>query len=752
MEGMIDMNSMFNIQRFAARTYSGGDTIDIAAKYPIEVVSGSVVIDDDGTVTVSGGTVLTMSGYTVTVNGDAGGRLEVEGESISYTPNLNDGTITLTKDGRSSTLSLSGTVTIDADSNISLSDGTVAAFTFQDGSLLNLTSRGSTGSVAFGEQGVKITGSDDNLDLELRTAKGYTMKVTGLKGSLWYNAGKVTIDEGTGLTGTGELGDSAVNISLEAIGGDGYLDFSGEANIVYGAGSGTLKVTYAVGEIASTFIVNKGSVLLGNDAFKITEGTDLATDLQDFMPAMTFTTEAAGTYTINGQTITTTAEGLALTATDDYMAFQTSSDVVEYDGMTFAGAGRVSLSPASVVLGAGVAAAGFGAGNSFVLAEAGDVTADARIFELSKIEDSPREIPMIITVTGAEDGFIFSRTLTKESEAYLDDALDDASFANYTSPYIDKVFTEKFISAGDSSYRIRTDAIGLQEVIGISDGATVTGGAILDNDPTLSYYNLITDSQGSFTIGERTYLITGDSSVAIRARFEPDSAPYASYFDSLSGTVSGNFTNHHLTINSYPLGLVTGDTDISISAAASNLSISGFGTAASLQVASAGTYTINNATITAQAGDLITNTGNNLHIAANSLAAAISNTIPATLITATDAADTITNLNAPMATINAQAGDDLIIVINSSGVLVNSGTGNDVVTTVLDYSTLTGTTDYTDLTVMGGAGNDTIVNWGGTNPSIDGGADNDYIVNRHGYYAAIDAGAGDDMVNISNGH
>ena len=50
------------------------------------------------------------------------------------------------------------------------------------------------------------------------------------------------------------------------------------------------------------------------------------------------------------------------------------------------------------------------------------------------------------------------------------------------------------------------------------------------------------------------------------------------------------------------------------------------------------------------------------------------------------------------------------------------------------------------MSVVSGDGDDTIVNWGGNNPSILSDAGNDYIVNRHGYYSTIDSGDGNDLI------
>jgi hypothetical protein len=288
------------------------------------------------------------------------------------------------------------------------------------------------------------------------------------------------------------------------------------------------------------------------------------------------------------------------------MSFKTSDDVVKYNGMTFAGAGNVSLSSDNVVLGAGVEATGFGEGKSFVLAEAGNVTADAKVFELTQVylqkggESIP--IPMIITVTGAQDGFVFSRTLTEESEEYL---------GEINSPYVGQVFTEKFISAGDSSYRTRTDPIGLEEVIGISDGATVTGGASLADEKTLSYYNLVTDTEGKFTIGEKTYTVSGDSSVVLRARFEENAAPYASMVDSLNGTISGDLSGGNFSINGSSALKIIGDSAIDIVADKNGYEILGLDAGTSLQVSAADTYKVNGTEIAAGASAVIVGTPDN---------------------------------------------------------------------------------------------------------------------------------------------
>ena len=586
-----------------------GSTITLDGSIIVDPTNNEISLPKDTVITMTPGTGKTLK---ITALDDAGGELTLANGGLRFKPNENDGALefNFVDAERKATLDVTGAFTYKGLGALSLEDGTVANLTWTDGTELKITSSGSTGSIGIDpDKGIKITSDDENLDMTLTTPYMST-DISGIKGTIYYKEGNVSFDENSKIIATTTLGGQPILTTLETIDGTGHISFSGTTNgIVYSADTGAMKITWSNDDdLESTFVVNKGSIQIGHNLFRIAEGSDIATDLKTFVPALYFTTAEAGTYTINGQKITTSAEGLALTATDDQMVFKTSGDVVEYNGMTFTGNGNVSLKADNVVLGEGVEATGFSEDKSFVLAEAGNVTADAKVFELSKIEGTPREIPMIITVTGAQDGFVFSRTLTKESEAYLDDALDDEKFGNYSSSYIGKVFTEKFIAAGDSSYRIRTDAIGLEEVIGISDGATITGGASLADEPTLSYYNLVTDTTGKFTIGERTYNVSGDSSIALRARFEENAAPYASMVDSLNGTISGDFSGGNFSINGSSALKIINDTDISIVADENGYEILGLDAGAKLQVSAADTYKVNGTEITAGASSVIVGT------------------------------------------------------------------------------------------------------------------------------------------------
>ncbi|MBR1580197.1 MAG: hypothetical protein IJ668_06840 [Selenomonadaceae bacterium] len=573
-------------------------------------LEGSIIANPTtNQITVPKDTTLTMSPgdnrLQIRAVDDAGGELTLVESGIRFAPNEGDGALefNFVSAGRKSALEVTGAFVYGGLGRLSVEDGTEAKFTWEDGNVLTLSSSGSTGSVAVDpDRGIKITSDDDNLSLKFESAAGYTTEVSSIKGSLYYREGAVTIEENTRLTATGSIGGQAVDVTLEAIDGDGYLIF-GTTGVTYGADAGKLQITYTLGELESVFTVNTGSVLIGHNVFTIAEGTDLATDLQDFIPALYFTTGAAGSYTINGQTITTRAENLAMTATDNQMVFTTSDDAVEYEGMTFAGNGNVTLKPDVVVLGNNVAATGFNEGNSFMLAEEGDVTVDAKIFTLEPLylerDGEQILIPMNVSVEGAVDGFTFSRTLTEESEEYVES----------DPPLVGSIFTEKFISHGDDSYRTVTDSIGLEKVIGISNGATIEGGAELDDEVTLSYYELVADTTGTITIGKREYVIAEGTAtgVGLRAHFDSYDA-FVDKVNDLNGTVSGDFSAGPFTVNGGSKLEIFGDIDISIAADENGYEIFGLDANDSLKVTEAGTYTVNGEAFELQADGVIVGT------------------------------------------------------------------------------------------------------------------------------------------------
>ncbi|MBR4642089.1 MAG: hypothetical protein IKO74_05120, partial [Selenomonadaceae bacterium] len=628
------------------------------------VINGTVGFDTaNQELSLTKETVLTLTQgenvMTITATDDAGGKLTAVEGGLRFAPNENDGALELNfvSANRKANIDVTGAIDFGEGGKISLEAGTEVNFTWEDGTKLKLTSKGSTGSISLDEKGIKITSEDEKLSIDLTTATGDQTHLSGIEGTIYYNAGTVSFDDNSKITATTTLGGESILMTLETQGGTGHLDFA-KNGVIYSADSGAMKITWSKDDLESTFTVLSGSVQIGHGLFQIAEGTELSTDLKNFVPALYFTTQKAGSYTINGQKIETTAENIPMTATDDYMTFKTSDDVVKYDGMTFAGEGNVSLTSGGVVLGAGVEASGFEKDKSFILAQEGTVTADERIFELTE------DVPTGISVKGAQDGFIFSRTITEESEA---------RFENPNSEDIGKIFTEEFFLENDDAYRIQTDLLGLQKIIGVTAPSTLNATATFDGEPEETLFDLVTDNEGVFTVGKKDYSISGDSSVAIKADFEPDKS-YVRGFDDLSGTVSGDFTSHVVSINGSSSAVQpVDDTLISIAADENGFEIFGLDKDASLKVAAKDSYKVNETSINTNAQDFIVGNGSN-----SAYLLAMNNN---TIVTGTEGNDTIQNTGSNV-TINAAQGNDQISLTSDARnnvIQYESGSGNDTI-------------------------------------------------------------------------
>ncbi|MBR4032397.1 MAG: hypothetical protein IKJ07_06655 [Clostridia bacterium] len=313
------------------------------------IINGTIGVDNASQeLSLTKDTVLSLSPdgenwLEITATADASGQLTFTEEGIRFAPNAGDGKLQLTIDNRQATLDVSaGAIILNGDGMMSLEKDSVLNLAWEDGTKLIITASNTGGAIGFDSQGLKIS-SNGELSIDLSTATGVQTTMSKLNGSIHYNAGKVLFDDNSTLTATSSLGGQPTNITLESNGTGGYIEISATGTR-YVAGTGALKVTWSRDGKESSFSINSGSVYIGHGIFQIAEGSDLSTDLKDLISTLNFTTTDAGTYTINGQTITTTAENISMTATDDYMTFKTSSDPVTYNGMNFAGNGNVSLS------------------------------------------------------------------------------------------------------------------------------------------------------------------------------------------------------------------------------------------------------------------------------------------------------------------------------------------------------------------------------------------------------------------------
>ena len=85
-------------------------------------------------------------------------------------------------------------------------------------------------------------------------------------------------------------------------------------------------------------------------------------------------------------------------------------------------------------------------------------------------------------------------------------------------------------------------------------------------------FDVVTETDGVFKIGNKPYTLSGDSSVTITARFDVGKASIRAVND-LNGTVSGDFTPHAVSLDGGSPIIIHGDRAIDIASGASGAEI-----------------------------------------------------------------------------------------------------------------------------------------------------------------------------------
>ncbi len=135
---------------------------------------------------------------------------------------------------------------------------------------------------------------------------------------------------------------------------------------------------------------------------------------------------------------------------------------------------------------------------SSVLKKASDIfQVGERVFRLSQ------NVPTGITVNAGENDFEIAHTAAG------------------------KIITEKITIAGDDSYTVDSAEYGVNVVSGLSSGASVTFDGV---DASLTF---VTDEDGTFTFGDKTYTITGGS-VQLEVSFSKDGAAISNGSDNVT--------------------------------------------------------------------------------------------------------------------------------------------------------------------------------------------------------------------------
>ena len=255
---------------------------------------------------------------------------------------------------------------------------------------------------------------------------------------------------------------------------------------------------------------------------------------------------AAGEYTLNGNTFTTTATHTVYLDSDG-AHFNVSSDVVTYNSFTFNGDGSASIKGDLPTLTAGVSISRPERA-MVVLTEKGQNTIDGRGFQMIK------DLSDGITVGAVDNGIGAAHIIPYES--FPEDA--------------GKLFAEEALIYGDDSYTVRLNEDGIKSIYGISAGSTVRGKAYFEGevDPEGSVLQMAVDGSGSYTFGDKTYTINGDidsvNVVGVTSRFYNDDSGLLRNVYYLNGTLSGEFSSA-VTINQSSMPLqIAGDTNVDI--------------------------------------------------------------------------------------------------------------------------------------------------------------------------------------------
>ena len=506
----------------------------------LSVTNGSFTLDAENHITVSSGTSVDLtfvdgSVVNVTATDEAGGKIDLVGGGIKFTPGSDDGGLELsvTTDGetRTTSLDVTGSVTYMLGGAIELEEGTIVTNTFESGRILTITANtDASGEIRVTSGGLTITpATSDALTVAVTASNNdYSFAFDDITGSITYLNGNIVLADGTELNGEAVYRTSAAydtNVKAEGEGtaiefGDDYFKFTSPSDA-------TLTLAFTFGGANLGWVIEEGSLQFGLDGSRlISEGSVISASSSGVM-----TLETAGTYTLNGAEITTTEDGVGVYMTN-YDTISFSADAaVDLGGVTFSGDDAVvTIKDGNIVLSDGVEVSNAG-DTEFVMYESGTTVIDGKTFML--VED----IEEGATVSSAENGLNVSTT-------------------DILGP-----FAETVSVTNDESYTITASAFGVEGVLGVSSGATIDGSAVYNGGETSTFFDIVTDSEGEFTLGDSTYTVAGDDSVTFIGGFGTETSELM-VVDGLDGTISGAFENS-VEINDNTVK-ITGDDSINV--------------------------------------------------------------------------------------------------------------------------------------------------------------------------------------------
>ncbi len=315
-------------------TRTSGDSLSAE----IELLSGSFILGEDGTLSITKGTELQIKfsdDYIINFKAtdDAGGVISLSDEGITFSPNSNDGGLQLsvTRDGetRSASLDVTGSVTYKLDGSISLAQGTVVRNVFEDGNILTITANtDASGSITFNPQtGLTIAPTTaDALNVVL-TKDNLDTVISSINGIINYRGGIVTASDGT--TANMRV-HNTWEIKFSTEGGTASIQFTDDRTIYTANEGATFAVDYLDGttlEIENGTYSDIYATETSGEIELISEGSTFRSNDDE---EAVFTLEKAGNYTLNGMSVTTTEDNVEV-------------QLANYDTITFGQGAQIDI-------------------------------------------------------------------------------------------------------------------------------------------------------------------------------------------------------------------------------------------------------------------------------------------------------------------------------------------------------------------------------------------------------------------------
>ena len=502
---------------------------------------------------------------------------------------------------------LNGSVDINSDVSVIKFDG--SEITFYNSSDAKLDSVTDAQDYATASEGVLTLGSKATSDVTVENTSSDNVFVKKNTDLISLNENDTMLGDGTGFTNAaswkyqGNSTLTSANVTLTGVAGittdttvttsdDSTATLQGTGISYIGATTtstdavivaATSDVTVTSGAIslardsnvALTGSATIGGVYLGalSDA-RATMGSGVVsvegTALTDYKDSLYVNSGIIAVSTATDTKAVTVGDGANVSGTDSDVAISLASDAtVTINSVAGLSATGTTITPVSdgVAFTPGSGTVGFGESTTFTGGKA-SINPDN---EITLFSDA--------SVTGSDNGEYIVNKSASSAPAYIDrkallvDGNSDVTVTSSTNGFV--VGSDTVVITNDDAYTVVAATGDIESVVGISAGATV--------NPNAGKIDVVTDSEGAFTIGEKTVTISGDTQVAFGV-----SDSVVTSISSLEGAVIGNF-NDALTVDGGRIE-ISGENAVTVSANSDSkiTEISGIGGADTVTVASAG--------------------------------------------------------------------------------------------------------------------------------------------------------------------